>query len=208
MLIFWKAGLVLLAVPKTGTTALAAALDGRADIAFRNPPGAKHIRLYRFQKFVRPMLDRGAVTKWQTVAVMREPLDWLGSWYRYRSRPALDGHENSTSDMSFADFVARHLDAPNAAPSNVGRQSRFFEPAPGEAGINHLFAYERMPQLVNFLERRLQCRIAMPRRNVSPKTALELPKELQTRLVHSREADMMLHTEILQNGGYLKRSGT
>jgi hypothetical protein len=43
MLVFWKAKLVLLAVPKTGSTALEAAFGPWADAAFLNPPRLKHM---------------------------------------------------------------------------------------------------------------------------------------------------------------------
>lgn len=119
----------------------------------------------------------------------------------YRS----DGHEDSTSDMRFADCLARHLEPPAAAPSNVGRQSRFLEPDPGETGLAHPSARERMPQPVNVPERRWQRRIAMPRRDLAPKAAPELPGDLQARLTDSRGAGMTFHAEIPQNGGYSKR---
>ena len=49
MLIFWKTRLAILAVPKTGTTAIEQALAPMADAAILNPPGLKHctVRKYR-----------------------------------------------------------------------------------------------------------------------------------------------------------------
>jgi len=37
---------------------------------------------------------------------MREPISWLGSWYRFRQRPHLDGRPASTKDMSFDELCA------------------------------------------------------------------------------------------------------
>ena len=44
------------------------------------------------------------------VSVMREPIDWLGSWYRYRTRdarkdPAHRNSANYTGNVRFEEFV-------------------------------------------------------------------------------------------------------
>ncbi|MDA9115074.1 hypothetical protein N9K66_00885 [Planktomarina temperata] len=57
MLIFSRYNLVLLAVPKTGSTALEVALGQEADGRFGNPPEMKHLPLYRYNRFVRPLLQ-------------------------------------------------------------------------------------------------------------------------------------------------------
>ena len=50
MLVFWKARLVLLAVPKTGTTALEEAFLPWADASFLNPPRLKHMTVRRYRR--------------------------------------------------------------------------------------------------------------------------------------------------------------
>ena len=101
MLLFWKERLVFLAVPKTGTSAYEAALQTRASIAVLDPPELKHAPIYRYNRFFRPMFERTGGEDMETLAVVRDPLDWLGSWYRYRRRPFLDGKRTSTADVSF-----------------------------------------------------------------------------------------------------------
>ncbi|MFT7107527.1 MAG: hypothetical protein ACJAVT_002051 [Yoonia sp.] len=54
MLVFWKENLVLLAVPKTGSTALQGALAPRASMVFRDPPKLKHAPCYRYRRFLKP----------------------------------------------------------------------------------------------------------------------------------------------------------
>ena len=53
MLIFSRYNLVLLTVSKTGSTALGQEADGR----FGNPPELKHLPLYRYNRFVRPLVQ-------------------------------------------------------------------------------------------------------------------------------------------------------
>ena len=61
----------------------------------------------------------------ETIAVMREPLEQMESWFRYRQRESLIGHPNSTHGMSFADFVEARLADPQPPLAAVGRQDRF-----------------------------------------------------------------------------------
>ncbi len=74
MLVFWKERLVLLAVPKTGTTALEGALAPRASVVMRDPPTVKHAPLYRYRRFVEPLLKASGGEGFETVAVVREPV--------------------------------------------------------------------------------------------------------------------------------------
>ena len=105
MLLFWKAKLVLLAVPKTGTTALEAALLAHADTAILNPPEKKHLTARRWRNQLAPFFENRGTRQIETMAIIREPRDWLGSWYRYRARPEISGSASSTAGMDFAQFV-------------------------------------------------------------------------------------------------------
>ena len=87
MLVFWKEKLVLLSVPKTGTTAIEAALAHKASMIVSDPPELKHAPVYRYDRFFRPMFEKACKAEMETFAIMREPVSWLGSWYKYRQRP-------------------------------------------------------------------------------------------------------------------------
>jgi hypothetical protein len=56
MLVFAKEKLVFLAMPKTGTTALEAALAPRSDMVMRNPPILKHTPAIDITAFLCPIL--------------------------------------------------------------------------------------------------------------------------------------------------------
>jgi hypothetical protein len=86
MLIFWPQRLVVLATPKTGTTSLEAALESLADIAVLRPPALRHTDVRTFRRHVAPYLEAAAGEPFRCVALMREPVEWLGSWYRARRR--------------------------------------------------------------------------------------------------------------------------
>ncbi len=179
MLVFWKQNLAILSVPKTGTTALEAALSPHADIVISNPPELKHLPVYRYSRFMEKMFDKATGRKPETVAVVREPIDWLGSWFRYRQRPELQGRPNSTAEVSFDDFVLEYTKGKPAPFANVGSQARFLA---GEddalCGVTHLFRYDQLHQLYAFLQERLGREIATERMNVSPAGQLNLSDEV------------------------------
>lgn len=183
MLIFVKPRIVLLSVPKTGTTALEQALSERAEIAFRGRPEIKHLNLRQYINKIRPLLQPLGKPRFETVAVMREPLDWLGSWYRFRARDGLIGQPNSTAHLSFSRFVQDYLQ-PGERPSHarLGRQSEFLIDNDDRIAVDHIFRYEAMPALVDFLATRLGQAITLPRVNVSPEAATDLDAETETRL--------------------------
>ena len=189
MLVFWKQRLVFLAVPKTGTSAYAAALGPIASLTVTDPPELKHAPVYRYNRFFRPMLEKVGAEQMDILAVIREPVSWLGSWYRYRQRPFLDGRPTSTKDISFDAFCDAWAKGEPPAFANVGSQAKFIEPRPNGVAVTHLFKYENQAGLIGFLEDRLATRIDLPRENVSPRRDLALSRQVEQKLRRKRAAD-------------------
>ncbi|UWQ80930.1 sulfotransferase family 2 domain-containing protein [Leisingera sp. S132] len=196
MMIFFKERLALLSVPKTGTTAFQAALRDRADLVISDPPELKHAPLYRYNRWIRPMFEKVCGAELEVAAVIREPVSWLGSWYRYRQRPALDGQPNSTKGISFDDFLHAYCKGKPPAFANVGSQAKFLETQPNGCRVNHLFRYEDQEALTTFLETRLDTEIRLERKNVSPQAATELSQETEAHLRRKRAAEFELYNSI------------
>ncbi|MGR3467228.1 MAG: gamma-glutamyl kinase [Shimia sp.] len=182
MMVFWRQKLVVFAVPKTGTTALEAALSPHADIAFRNPPILKHMPVYRFRNFVQPLFDVVNGGHFEKVAVVREPLSWLDSWYRYRQRDAVMVAENSTKDVPFDDFVDGWLRGKRPPYSDVGSPHKFLTKQDGTSAVEHLFQYEQLPKAVAFLEDRLGKPLHLEAQNVSARAELTLDPKVREKL--------------------------
>lgn len=183
MLVFWKQKLVFLSVPKTGTTAYEQALAPLASMVILDPPELKHAPVYRYNRFFRPMFEKaGRADDIETLAVMREPISWLGSWYRYRRRPFMQGRANNTFDVSFDAFVEAYMLGKPPGFANVGSQARFLEPRPNGTAVTHLFRYEDQPRLISFLEQRLDTKISLERANVSPEMDLVLSPAIEQKL--------------------------
>lgn len=189
MLVFWQEKLVLLAVPKTGTTAFEGALAPRASMVLRDPPHLKHSPVFRYNRFLHPFFDRAGGQTMETMAVVRHPVDWLSSWYRYRSREAIAGQPNSTQGISFDDFVDEYCKGKPAPFAAVGSQARFVTGPDGEMGVDHLFRYEAMDKVTAFLAEKLCCDITLPRRNVSPQMELTLDPAVRAKLERKRAAE-------------------
>lgn len=198
MLVFWSKRLVFLSVPKTGTTAIEAALAPVADMVISNPPELKHAPVYRYNRFFRPMFERACnVDNLELVAVMREPVSWLASWYRYRRRVDMRGRANSTENVSFDEFVQEYMKGDKkAAYANVGSQAKFLEPRPNGVQVDHLFRYEDQPRLIRFLEQRLDQKIVLERRNSSPPIPLELPAETLAKLKRKHAEEFALYDSL------------
>lgn len=197
MLVFMTERLVFLSVPKTGTTAFETALASRADMVVSNPPELKHAPFYRYNRFFRPMFEKACkVNDMETLAVMREPVDWLGSWYRYRQRPFMKGQPNATHDMSFDDFVLAYCEDKKPGFANVGSQARFLEKQQDGAAVSHLFRYEDQPGLIGFLEDRLKLKLQLARENVSPALELHLSPKVEARLKEVRAEEFALYNGI------------
>ena len=180
MLVFAKEKLVLMAMPKTGTTALEEALAPRADVVLRNPPNLKHTPARRYQKLLQPYFDATGVTDLELICVLREPISWLGSWYRYRSRPAKDGASNSTKNVTFDAFVDEYQKGKPEHWARVGSPSDFIRNRNGEVIVEHLYQYEQLDLLVPYLQDRLRVKIRLNERNISPVRDLSLACLLYT----------------------------
>lgn len=202
MLVFSRQNLVLLSVPKTGSTAYEAALAPYASMVISAPPELKHAPVFRYNRFLRPMIERFVAPRPDVVAVMREPIDWLGSWYRYRHRDALAGHPNSTRGMSFDAFVAAYCLGKPPPVARVGSQAKFLEPQRNGTRVTHLFRYEDQAGLRKFLETRLGLDIRTGISNPSPGLALDLSAETEARLRRKRTEDFTLYASIGSEGRY------
>jgi hypothetical protein len=197
MLVFYKERLVLLSVPKTGTTALMTALRDRADIVVADPPELKHAPVYRYNRFFRPMFEKVCNVQMDTVAVMREPVSWLGSWYRYRQRPFMQGKSNATHNVSFDDFVQAYMRGKRPEFANVGSQANFLEPRPNGTAVTHMFRYEDPQKLLDFLTKRVGEISELKRENASPKMTLELSEETERKYRRKCANEFSLYNSIV-----------
>ncbi|WP_128253910.1 hypothetical protein [Falsirhodobacter deserti] len=201
MLVFWEQRLVFLATPKTGSTAIESALEALSAISVTRPPLLKHTTVHRYHRFIGPYLKAASGHDFEVMALMREPRDWLGSWFRYRTREAAEDGK-ATRGMTFEEFVRAYASDPQPAFADVGSQERFLRPRNGE-GVDHLFRYEEIDRFIAFLEDRLDCAITLPRLNVSPPGSLDLSAEAETLWRQACAPDLELYGRITSEAAAL-----
>lgn len=196
MLIFWEQRLAVLATPKTASSAIHAALEPLADVAVLRPAPLKHVSAPAFRRYLSPLLAELEDERFTVAAVMREPVSWLGSWYR----SGIDDPEDETAPPapvpdSFAAFVEGYCACPRAPFAEVGSQSAFLCADDGLA-VDRLFRYEALEELTDFLEARLDCPITLPRLKVSREADLTLPQELAEHLRDVLASDLALYERL------------
>ncbi len=195
MLVFWDQRLVFLATPKTGSTAIAAALAPLAAVSVQRPPVLKHTPVQRYHRFIGPYLKAASGAEFTTVALMRAPRDWLGSWYRFRRRVDLPDPRMSTKDMSFDDFARAYASDPRPEVANVGSQARFLAPR-GRPGVDRIFRYDRMAEFLAFMEAQLGQALVLPVTNVSPDAPLILTPGTAADLDAAQHDDLALYASL------------
>ena len=196
MLISIKNNLAFLAMTKTGSTAVEQSLVPFCDIIFTHDPRLKHMQLKKFERFLRPYLHSLNIDQVQTTCLFRDPIDWLGSWYRYRSRSSLDGKPNSTAKVSFNQFIENYLSETPEPFAKIGRQSKFVMNRNGDVGIDHLFRYEDFAQFERFISDRFSQTFEFDRRNVSPKIDIQLSSALRKALYENLALDFEIHEKL------------
>ncbi len=179
MLVSIEKKIAFLAMTKTASTSIEAALSPYCDIAFYNNPRVKHIPWRRYNRFVTPYLNRMGFSDIETTCLFREPVSWLFSWYRYRARPEVLGKGQSTDGITFDYFVKAYIEGGPESP-RIGRPSHFVCNPKGEVSIDHLFRFENMNGFQSFIENRFDKKFTFERVNTSPQKEFSLSAKLQS----------------------------
>ena len=145
--------------------------------------------IYRYNRFLRPLLQLTTGQNPETFALIREPISWLRSWYRYRAHNSMALLPTSTCHISFDQFVREAMSDDPPSFAQVGCQTRFLSPGGSGGPITHLFHYEQMDLACKFLENRLELELDLPWLNqaaIGP-APLDPDLEAQYRQIHAGE---------------------
>lgn len=181
MLISIENKIAFLAMTKTASTSIETALFPYCDMAYYGNSRIKHISYRRYNRFVAPYLNSLGYRDIETTCLIREPISWLHSWYRYRSRPAITGKAHSTAGLSFDEFATLYL-SNSPLTKGVGRPSKFVADKDGNPAVDHIYKYENLPAFQNFMEERLQEPLHFERLNESPYMDFFLANDIKSRL--------------------------
>ncbi len=202
MLVFVEQKLAFFSVPKTGSTAYETALRPRADIIYTKR--YKHLTVGKFHNKVGPFLKRNMRLDPERMAVMRDPISQVRSWYKFRNPERLGDDVRNTGEMSFDEFVLDVISDEPSEPARIGSQIGFLSIRDGSVPVHHLFAYENQPQIRGFLAERFGEEIVIKPRNVSPEIDAPISADVEKKLRAARPKDFDLYARILDQGGALR----
>jgi len=191
-----QAGFVLLSMPKTGSTALQSHFGRHAQVVVRNPPGMKHMTAGTFEEVFTPWFERFGFARdsYETVALVRHPVDRARSWWRYRARPQVQGRPNYTGDMTFDEFAERLVDG----RITLGTAHNFVTGARGEVIVDRLYRHEHLEQAATWMAERLGVPVPDLRAvNASPPRTGELSPAVHRRLEEHLAADVAIYESAL-----------
>lgn len=201
MQIFFEQKLVFLAVPKAGSTSCEAALRRFASVDVISPPERRHMTSRRFQRTLGVQLEREHNSKFETIAVLRDPLDRFASWFRYRKR---QNSKKDTVGMTFDEFVRLALSDYPPSAAKIGSQVRFVQSQSGEILIDHLFCIENPAPFLAFATDRFQYPIALEHLNKSPAADVTLSEENKALFFDCRKREFELYSKV-RDAGHLRR---
>lgn len=171
MLISQKHGFVFFCMPKCASNSIEAMLKPYSDMQLSGCPRVRHTNVREYRSHIQPYLaDVAGIREIETVCLVREPVSWLNSWYRFRARHALrsENHPHSTSHISFEEFLEAYLTDPRPAFADVSCQYDIVRDAAGNIGIDRLFAYHDIRGVVDYFAGKTGQNLKVKALNVSP----------------------------------------
>ena len=183
MLIGIERKFVFVANTKTASTSIETALAPVSEIALKGTPQRKHMTLHAAieahpEIFTQPGQWPRFFFKF---GVMRDPLDWISSWFRYRSSNKVDSP--LPAGMSFAEFWEQQDWNFRHADGRPFLQREMFCGPQGRVLADVIIPYPRLGEMFGTVCDGLGVQRPLPRENVSKKReAGPIPETLQREL--------------------------
>ena len=152
-----KHNFTFICMPKCASTSIEKALLPHCQLVTRDGEGIKHTSAARYNKYIRPFLNNKDI---ETVCIMREPISWLHSWYRYRSREAIADpehkrHSHYCGHITFQQWVEAYLSEIRPEYAKLGSQKNYITDKDGEVCVNRIFKYEDLSMIQNYFKEKI-----------------------------------------------------
>lgn len=182
MLLHIEGRFAYLAMTKTGSTSIENAIRRQCHVMFTRHHRVTHMPGHHFEKYIRPYLTDTGIADIDTVCQLRHPIDWLESWWRYRSKPAEWEREVDTSGISFDQFAEEYIAGEDRPYLGMHRPQSFLFAEDGTRAVDIVFRFEDMDLMAAFLSERLARPVKLEQHNKSPRRWRRLSKPVKARL--------------------------
>lgn len=211
MLISFKKRFIFIANPKAASTSVERLLKTEAEIAIIRLAYGKHMPYKAIEKQFKFIFNKSGIpaNAYFRFGIIRDPLDWVVSWYNYRTRDLLrqKNHPNSCYGISFEEF-GKHLMSKGDRPkfAKVGFQNQMFKDAHNKLGVDYLIPLPRLAEdlhvICNALGIKRIPESKIIKTNVSPKllSANDVSPTLATSLRDHFSVDAELFKKSIENG--------
>ena len=196
-----KKGIGFICIPKCGSTTVERFMRPSSDFSLSGNPQLKHIRYEQVQENIWPLLAQLRLQTPYMFAIVREPVSWVESWYRFRARDELGPnehpqHRNFSGHLSFPEYVEAVLQPHPPSYARIHSQFHYLRNKDGVVGVDEIIPLECVDTEVPALLERHNIPVAKPkeRKNISQiRDAVALPSALKDRLLAHLEKDVSLY---------------
>jgi len=206
-----KHGFAFLCMPKCVSTSIEVVIRQYCNTNLSATPAPKHIDAQGFAESILSTHQKLYPSSHiESFCLIREPLERMESWYRYRSRnelknPRHPNHKRYTGNISYNDFIQQYISKDKKKSfTKLKTQYRFLILHNGQIGIDHILPMDRMDLVNDFLSKKIGKKIKIPFKNVSPKMPLSLDRKLEEKLREYLTKDQIIYDFVKNNGKYNK----
>lgn len=196
--------LIFVSTPKCAGTSIEWFLkENNPSIILHGPQDLKHADATFLKEMMIPFLHSIYPGKtFTSFSLIREPVSYLFSWWRYRGRKDIIGKMNSTYGISFNDFVLEVLRDGERMPfANIHNQREFVITSDGKVAVDKVFAYENFNKVLCFLAKTVNKSVNLYKINESPSSKfgpLDLLKDsTKSHVKEFFEVDILIHNAAL-----------
>ncbi len=179
--------------PKCASTSIEKALDPYSQLSTSPHHKLKHKNFRQYERHIKPFINQKNM---EVVCLMREPISWLNSWYRYRCRPRIKNSPNYCGNLTFQEWIEEYLLEERPSRSNIGVQNTFFSNSKGEIGVDKIFKYENLEEIIKFFESKVGKTIEIPQLNKSPEIDFHLKPETIEKLKEVLKDDYKIYESL------------
>ncbi len=193
--------------PKCASTSIESAIKPLCHINMSQRGEVKHINAEMYNKHLVPLFDAIIPeNKISSFCTIREPFDWIESWYKFRTRdkikdPTNPYHKNYTGKVSYNEFIEAFI-APGQRPpyADLPSQFDFISTSEKKIGIDYLFPVDRLDLVAEFIAKKSGKQIIIPVKNMSPSADTPLDPILRRKLAEHLKDDIALYNVVNRVG--------